>query len=89
MSCGYDRAVHIAMRTRRGAAAATLCLAFCSHRVARGSDAPAPSPEKLERITEFFNNEVASGKLPGAVILIQQHGKPVYLKTFGLSRHHD
>jgi len=45
---------------------------------------PAPSPHKLERITEFFNNEIASGKLPGAVVLIQQHGKPVYLKCFGV-----
>ena len=24
------------------------------------------------------------GKLPGAVVLIQQHGKPVYLKCFGV-----
>ncbi len=47
-------------------------------------DAPAPSASKLERITEFFNNEVATGKLPGAVVLIQQHGKPVYLKCFGV-----
>ena len=45
---------------------------------------PAPSPHKLERITEFFNKEVATGKLPGAVVLIQQHGKPVYLKCFGV-----
>jgi CubicO group peptidase (beta-lactamase class C family) len=47
-------------------------------------DAPAPSASKLERITEFFNNEIATGKLPGAVVLIQQHGKPVYLKSFGV-----
>jgi CubicO group peptidase (beta-lactamase class C family) len=46
--------------------------------------APAPSPDRLERITEFFNNEVATGKLPGAVVLIRQHGKPVYLKCFGV-----
>jgi CubicO group peptidase (beta-lactamase class C family) len=46
--------------------------------------ARAPSPDRLERITEFFNNEVATGKLPGAVVLIQQHGKPVYLKCFGV-----
>lgn len=45
---------------------------------------PAPSPSKLERITEFFNNEVATGRLPGAVVLIQQHGRPVYLKCFGV-----
>jgi CubicO group peptidase (beta-lactamase class C family) len=50
----------------------------------RAADTPAPSPDKLDRITEFFNNEVASGKLPGAVVLIQQHGKPVYLKCFGV-----
>lgn len=50
----------------------------------RAVDAPAPSPDGLDRITEFFNNEVASGKLPGAVVLIQQHGKPVYIKCFGV-----
>ena len=48
------------------------------------ADTPAPSAAKLERITEFFDNEVATGKLPGAVVLIQQHGKPVYLKCFGV-----
>jgi CubicO group peptidase (beta-lactamase class C family) len=48
------------------------------------ADAPTPSAAKLERITEFFNNEVATGKLPGAVVLIQQHGKPTYLKFFGV-----
>jgi CubicO group peptidase (beta-lactamase class C family) len=51
--------------------------------MARASDVPAPSPEKLARITAFFNNEVGRGRIPGAVILIQQHGKPVYLKSFG------
>jgi CubicO group peptidase (beta-lactamase class C family) len=50
----------------------------------RAANAPVPSAAKLERITEFFNNEVATGKLPGAVVLIQQHGKPVYLKCFGV-----
>lgn len=48
------------------------------------ADIPAPSPEGLDRITDYFNNEVTSGRLPGAVILVQQHGKPVYLKTFGV-----
>ena len=50
----------------------------------QAANVPAPSPHKLERITEFFNNEVATGKLPGAVVLIQQHGKPVYRKSFGV-----
>jgi CubicO group peptidase (beta-lactamase class C family) len=48
------------------------------------ADVPAPSPEKLERITAFFDNEIATGKLPGAVVLIQQHGRPLYLKSFGM-----
>src|SRR5215467_582716 len=50
----------------------------------RGADVVAPAPEKLELITAFFANEVATGKLPGAVILIQQHGRPIYLKSFGV-----
>jgi CubicO group peptidase (beta-lactamase class C family) len=50
----------------------------------RAAAAQAPLPDRLERITEFFNNEIATGKLPGAVVLIQQHGKPVYLKCFGV-----
>ena len=65
----------------RMALAALLTTLSCG---AQAADALAPSTEKLERITEFFNNEVASGKLPGAVILIQQHGRPVYLKCFGV-----
>ena len=66
--------------------AAVLSLAIWTHVAAANEAAgmPAPSPAKLERITEFFNNEVATGKLPGAVVLIQQHGKPVYLKCFGV-----
>lgn len=50
----------------------------------RAAGAQAPAADKLERITEFFNNEIATGKLPGAVVLIQQHGEPVYLKGFGV-----
>ncbi|MBH5402166.1 beta-lactamase family protein [Bradyrhizobium sp. CNPSo 4010] len=50
----------------------------------RAADVPAPSPEGLDRITAFFDNEVASGRLPGAVILVQQHGNPVYLQCFGV-----
>ncbi|GCC47583.1 hypothetical protein chiPu_0031684, partial [Chiloscyllium punctatum] len=42
------------------------------------------NPDKLARISEFFKNEVATGKIPGAVVLIQQHGKPVYHEAFGV-----
>jgi CubicO group peptidase (beta-lactamase class C family) len=40
--------------------------------------------DKLAKITGFFNNEVATGKIAGANVLIQQHGKPVYHETFGV-----
>jgi CubicO group peptidase (beta-lactamase class C family) len=40
--------------------------------------------QKLEKIGEFFRNEVATGKIPGAILLIQQHGKPVYHEFFGV-----
>src|SRR5215470_15026172 len=49
-----------------------------------GQSAPAPAAEKLQLITEFFDDEIATGKLPGAVILIQQYGRLVYLKCFGV-----
>jgi CubicO group peptidase (beta-lactamase class C family) len=66
-----------------------LVAAFVAHcangsGVAARADAPAPIPEKLQLITEFFDNEVVAGRLPGAVILVQQHGFPAYLKCFGV-----
>ncbi|HEX2364848.1 MAG TPA: serine hydrolase domain-containing protein, partial [Bradyrhizobium sp.] len=42
------------------------------------------NPDKLAKIGAFFNNEVATGKIPGAIVLIQQHGKPVYHEFFGV-----
>jgi CubicO group peptidase (beta-lactamase class C family) len=41
------------------------------------------SIEKLSKIDDFFKAEDATGRMPGAIVLIQHHGKPVYLKTFG------
>jgi CubicO group peptidase (beta-lactamase class C family) len=40
--------------------------------------------ERLARVGEFFKNEVATGKIAGALVLIQQHGKPVYHESFGV-----
>jgi CubicO group peptidase (beta-lactamase class C family) len=52
-----------------------------------GFDIPAGAHfnrQKLERIGDFFRDEIANGKIPGAVLLIQQHGKPVYHEFFGV-----
>jgi len=42
------------------------------------------SSAKLERVGEYMRNEVATGKIPGAIVLIQQHGHPVYDEKFGV-----
>jgi CubicO group peptidase (beta-lactamase class C family) len=42
------------------------------------------NPEKLVKITEFFKNEVATGKISGADVLIRQRGKEIYHETFGV-----
>jgi CubicO group peptidase (beta-lactamase class C family) len=39
--------------------------------------------QKLAPIDDFVNGEIAAGTIPGAIVLVQQHGKPVYLKWFG------
>jgi CubicO group peptidase (beta-lactamase class C family) len=41
------------------------------------------SPEKLSPIDDFLNGEIASGKIPGAIVLIQRHGQPIYFRCFG------
>ena len=46
--------------------------------------APTFSRAALDRIGDYVRNEVTTGKIPGAVLLIQQHGKPVYLQSFGV-----
>ena len=57
----------------------------------RGSRAEGPTPvtsgfsaEGLAHISDYMRNEVATGKIPGAVLLIQQHGQPVVLENFGV-----
>ena len=42
------------------------------------------SPQKLAKITAFLDNEIGTGKIPGAILLIQQHGKPVYRELLGV-----
>src|SRR5450755_1640952 len=53
------------------------------------AESPAPgsagfSPEKLARVGDYIRNEIATGKIPGAILLIQQHGHPVYFENFGV-----
>jgi CubicO group peptidase (beta-lactamase class C family) len=41
------------------------------------------SLEKLAPIEDFVNGEIAAGRIPGAIVLIQRHGRQVYFKCFG------
>src|ERR1700753_4242661 len=41
------------------------------------------SIEKLAPIDDFINGEIKGGRIPGAIVLVQRHGKPVYLREFG------
>jgi len=42
------------------------------------------SAEGLARVDDYLRNEAETGKIPGAVLLIQQHGRPVLLENFGV-----
>jgi len=64
-----------------------LVMAAPSSRAEGTFDLPAGArfnSEKLAKVGDFFRNEVATGKIPGAIILIQQHGKPIFHESFGV-----
>jgi CubicO group peptidase (beta-lactamase class C family) len=72
------------------AALAVLVVAGAIGRPGAGrAESPSPasssfSSEKLAHVGDYLRDEIATGKIPGAVILIQQHGRPVYFKSFGM-----
>jgi len=76
------------LKLLRALAASALVLAATPFARAEGTfDIPPGAhfnPDKLAKVSEFFRNEVATGKIPGAIVLIQQHGKPVYHESFGV-----
>jgi CubicO group peptidase (beta-lactamase class C family) len=68
----------------RAAVVALVWLGASLAAVAFGPPPNAPlSLEKLSRIDEFLSDQVAEGQIPGAIVLIQRHGRPVYFKQFG------
>jgi CubicO group peptidase (beta-lactamase class C family) len=74
----------------RNFALSSLCAALFAAMVTASAAAQLGPPphavlarEKLSSIDDFLNGEIASGKIPGAIVLIQRHGQPVYFKCFG------
>jgi CubicO group peptidase (beta-lactamase class C family) len=49
-----------------------------------GTDHSGFSSEGLDRVTAMLDAEVAHGNIPGAIMMIQHHGKPVYFRGFGV-----
>jgi len=76
--------------TGRYLAAAALAVALIAgwtYQARTDSRAPAVgtlSPEALKRLDDTIRNEITSGKIPGGILLIQQHGKPVHFECFGV-----
>jgi CubicO group peptidase (beta-lactamase class C family) len=68
--------------------ASGVCLALATPAWSEGTfDIPKGatfSQEKLAGVAEYLNKEIASGKIPGAIVYIAQHGKPVYSGFFGV-----
>src|SRR6266849_3945945 len=79
-----------ARRCSFAAALALLVAAIIAGRPSTGyaeqpSAVPASfSQERLQRVGDYIRNEIATGKIPGAIMLIQQHGQPVYFEKFGV-----
>src|SRR3981189_1551534 len=79
--------------TRRRSVAAALALLVVAIAVGWPNPgwAESPSPAsasfsraKLQRVGDYIRNEIATSNIPGAIILIQQHGQPVYFENFGV-----
>jgi CubicO group peptidase (beta-lactamase class C family) len=55
---------------------------------AEGTFDPPPgahfNPQKLQRVGDYLRDQIAQGKIPGAIVLIRQHGKTVYHEHFGV-----
>src|ERR1700727_816884 len=61
------------------ATAANIAVAESPRHVSSGFSA-----EGLAQVRDYMRNEVATGRIPGAVLLIQQHGRRVLLENFGV-----
>lgn len=76
-----------ALRLRLAAAFVLFWAAIAAHVAVAESPRPVSagfSAEGLAHVRDYLRNEVATGKIPGAVLLIQRHGQPVLLENFGV-----
>jgi len=65
-------------------AALVVLLGVVSAEAGSAGRARSFSAEGLAKVSDYIRNEVATGKIPGAILLLQQHGRPVYYENFGV-----
>ena len=58
--------------------------AFELHAESAAPAAGTLSPAALKQLGDAIRNEIATGKIPGGILLLQQHGKPVHFECFGV-----
>jgi CubicO group peptidase (beta-lactamase class C family) len=83
----FRKASDGALRLRVAAALVLFWAALAADTAIAESSLPVStgfSQEGLVRVGDYLRNEVATGKIPGTVLLIQQHGQPVLLEKFGV-----
>jgi CubicO group peptidase (beta-lactamase class C family) len=70
----------------RRALIAALVLLFGAGGAQAGSEGRAHtfSPDGLAKVSDYIRSEIVAGTFPGAILLLQQHGKPVYYENFGV-----
>src|SRR5260370_36869473 len=78
---------HAPSRTSANLFAIAAAISVASSHAAASEFGPAPGAKlsiaKLAPIQSFVDGEIASGRIPGAIVLIQRHGQPIYLQCFG------
>jgi CubicO group peptidase (beta-lactamase class C family) len=57
---------------------------FADSAVQTDPNAAGLSPAGLARIDAYIKNEIATGKIPGALMMIERHGKLGYAANFGV-----
>src|SRR5215207_535715 len=77
--------VHVASRLAALLLVAAMAVPLAGQSLPRASkpEDVGLSSERLQRLTNAFNDYVKASRLPGAVVLIVRRGKVAYLQSFG------
>jgi len=78
---------HAPSRTSASLFAIAAAISVGSSHAAAADFGPPPGAKlsiaKLAPIQSFVDSEIAARRIPGAIVLIQRHGQPIYLQCFG------